>query len=82
MMAKKDNGELPPPLSSKSSRAEMWENIQAMSDEIDAQQREVLDAREALRAKDAELASARAKLASAYLRLNVIQAALSHAEAA
>ena len=81
-MGKKDNGELPPPLTRKSSRAEMWENLEAMGAEIDAQQREVLAAREALKAKDAELADMRAKLASAYLRLNVIRAALAHSEAA
>jgi len=81
-MRKQDNGELPPPLTRKSSRAEMWENIQAMEQEIDAQQREVLEAREALKAKDAELAAAHKRLAAAYLRLNVIQAALAHPEAA
>jgi hypothetical protein len=44
-MGKKNNGDIPPPLTRKSSRTEMWENIEAMSQEIDAQQREILELR-------------------------------------
>ena len=44
-MSKKDSSELPPKLTRNSSRAEMWENIEAMSQEIDAQQREINELR-------------------------------------
>lgn len=81
-MGKKDGGELPPPVTRKSSKADLWAEIEAMQDEIDSQQSALNTARDAVRAKDAELATMRAKLASAYLRLNVIQAALSQPEAA
>lgn len=81
-MGKKDSSELPPPVTRKSSKADLWAEIEAMQDEIDSQQSALNTARDAVRAKDAELAAMRAKLASAYLRLGVIQAALNQPEAA
>jgi hypothetical protein len=81
-MSKKHDSELPPPVTRKSSKADLWSEIEAMQDEIDSQQSALNAARDAAMAKDAELAAMRAKLASAYLRLNVIQAALSQPEAA
>lgn len=81
-MGKKDSSELPPPVTRNSSKADLWAEIEAMQDEIDSQQSALNTARDAVRAKDAELATMRTKLASAYLRLNVIQAALSQPEAA
>ena len=35
------SNDLPPPLTSKSSRSEMWENIQSMQEEIESQQQEI-----------------------------------------
>ncbi len=81
-MSKKHDGELPPPVTRKSSKAELWAEIEAMEDEIDSQQSALNAARDAMRAKDAELAAVHAALAGACLRLNVIQAALSRPEAA
>lgn len=81
-MGKKDSSELPPPVTRKSSKADLWAEIEAMQDEIDSQQIALNAARDAVKAKDAELATMRAQMASAYLRLNVIQAALSQPKAA
>lgn len=72
---------LPNPVNDRSSKAELWNELCAARGEIDTQQHEVLAAREALRANDAELVLMRAKLAGAWLRLGVIQAALAHSEA-
>jgi hypothetical protein len=37
----KDNGELPPPITAKSSRADMWEEIQGLRTENAEQQGEI-----------------------------------------
>lgn len=55
----------------------MWENIEAMGQEIDSQQIEINRLTQALKTKDSELAALHQKLSTAYMRLNVIQAALS-----
>lgn len=81
-MSKKDVSDLPPPVTPSSSKADLWAEIEAMQDENESQQAALNEARDALKAKDAELAAMRGKLVSAYLRLNVIQAALSQPEAA
>jgi len=66
----------------KSSKADLWAEIEAMQDEIDGQQSALSEAMAARDAAVAEAQKLREKLASAYLRLNVIQAALSQPEAA
>lgn len=75
-MSKKHHSEdLPPPVTDRSSKTELWDELCAARGEIDGQQ---IRLNQAL----AENASLRSKLAAAYLRLNVIQAALSHHDAA
>lgn len=69
------SNDLPPPVTKRSTRAELWEELCASRDEIDSQQQRLNDALD-------ENATLRSKLAGAYLRLNVIQAALSHHDAA
>ena len=66
------------PVTKKSSRAELWEELQAANSEIDAQQKGLSEAATTIDALRAENAKVREKLTDAYLRLNVIQAALAH----
>jgi 3-oxoacyl-(acyl-carrier-protein) synthase len=68
------NDDLPPPVSAKSRKAQLWAELCACRDENDAQQREVVLAREAM-------AAMRAALANAHLRLSVIRADLGQHEA-
>lgn len=82
MSKKRHSGDLPPPVTERSSRAELWEELCAANAEIDDQRQRLYDQREEAAKAQAEIASLRAKLAGAYLRLNVIQAALSHHDAA
>jgi chromosome segregation ATPase len=66
------------PVTKNSSRAELWEELQAANSEIDAQQKGLSEAATTIDALRAENAKVREKLTDAYLRLNVIQAALAH----
>ena len=66
------------PFTKISSRAELWEELQAANSEIDAQQKGLSEAATTIDALRAENAKVREKLTDAYLRLNVIQAALAH----
>ena len=66
------------PVTKNSSRAELWEELQAANSEIDAQQKGLSEAATTIDALRAENAKIREKLTDAYLRLNVIQAALAH----
>ena len=70
------------PVTKNSSRAELWEELQAANSEIDAQQKGLSEAATTIDALRAENAKIREKLTDAYLRLNVIQAALAHHKAA
>ena len=67
--------DLPPPVTKNSSRADLWEELEASREEIEAQQREL----NALRANCKNL---RRDLADAYMRLRVIQAAVTAYEVA
>ena len=66
------------PVTKNSSRAELWEELQAANSEIDAQHKGLSEAATTIDALRAETAKVREKLTDAYLRLNVIQAALAH----
>ena len=70
------------PVTKNSRRAELWEELQAANSEIDAQQKGLSEAATTIDALRAENAKVREKLTDAYLRLNVIQAALAHRKAA
>lgn len=75
MSKKHRSGDLPPPVTDRSSKAELWDELCAARGEIDGQQIRLNQALD-------ENAKLRSKLAAAYLRLNVIQSALSHHDAA
>lgn len=82
MKAKKlTDDSLPKPVNDRSSKADLWDELCAARGEIDAQQQGIQEAMAALDLERAESKKLRAKLASAYLRLGVIQAALARSEA-
>ena len=66
------------PVTKNSSRAELWEELQAANSEIDAQQKGLSEAATTIDALRAENAKVREKLTDGYLRLTVIRAALAH----
>jgi hypothetical protein len=71
---------VPRPVTDRSSRADLWDELCAARGEIDTQQQGIQEAMAALDTARAENKALRTKLASAYLRLGVIQAALAHSE--
>jgi|GEM_PF-2278015 hypothetical protein len=81
-MGKKDSSELPPPVTRKSSKADLWAEIEAMQDEIDGQQSALSEAMAARDAAIAEAQKLREKLAGAHMRLNVVRAAVAQPDAA
>lgn len=67
----------PPPVTVRSSKTALWEELCAANQEIDAQQSQINNAHGALHDKDRELANLRQQMRQLQLRLNVIKAALA-----
>lgn len=70
--------DLPPPVTRKSSKEDLWAELCAARSEIDQIHQGLQAAMAALDKERAESAATRKSLNNAYMRLGVIQAALAH----
>lgn len=68
---------LPPPVTKKSSREELWEELCAARDEIDQQQRVINDLMSKLDSEQSAAKRLQERLAGAHMRLDVIRAAVA-----
>ena len=68
---------IPPPVTKKSSRAELWEELCAARAEIDQQQRAINDLTTTLDSERSAAKKLQERLAGAHMRLDVIRAAVA-----
>jgi len=73
---------LPKPVTKRSSRAELWEELCAARNEIESQQQALNDVMNTLDRERADAKRLRERLAAAHMRLNVVRAAVAQPEAA
>ena len=78
----KDKSDLPPAVTKHSSKAELWEELQASRAEIDHQQQALRDVMNTLDQERAGAKRLRERLAAAHMRLNVVRAAVAQPDAA
>ena len=68
---------LPPPVTKKSARAELWDELCAARDEIDQQQQVINDLMSKLDREQSATKRLQERLAGAHMRLDVIRAAVA-----
>lgn len=78
----KDKDDLPPAVTKHSSKAELWEELQAARAEIDQQQQALSDVMNTLDEERAGTKRLRERLTAAHMRLNVVRAAVAQPDAA